>query len=76
MNISAGVNNTDAVLMMTTRQLAGRNTSLLLQKASAQLSGGQVASTLSRSAAAVNDDDDGLAVSGCCWCTWFIVGLI
>jgi len=48
--------------MMTMSRFAGRSASLLLQKASAQLSGGQVPSTASRTAAAVNDDD-GLAVS-------------
>jgi len=44
---------------------AGRSTmaSALLQKASAQLSGGHV--TANRTS--VNDDDDGLTVSSCCW---------
>jgi len=45
------------------RRFAGSSTSALLQKASAQLSGGKVGSTLGTTAAAV--DDDGLAVSFC-----------
>jgi len=53
---------------MAARRFAGsHSTSLLLQKASAQLSGGQVPGTMGRAASAtVNDDDDALAVSCCC----------
>jgi len=46
------------------RRFAGSSTSALLQKASVQLRGGKVASTVSSTAAAA--DDDGLAVSFCC----------
>lgn len=46
------------------RGFAGSSTSALLQKASAQLSGGKVPATFSSVSAAV--DDDGLAVSVCC----------
>jgi len=48
------------------RRFAGSSTSALLQRASAQLSGGKVTSTLGTTAATV--DDDGLAVSFCCHC--------
>jgi len=45
------------------RRFAGSSTNALLQKASAQLSGSKVASTVSTAASV---DDDGLAVSFCC----------